>query len=90
MKCFAAIGGAVVATVATWLITYFVMRKKAKNAYRLGTNVGNLALAGGRTAPDGENATSESGASASPTPAEGIETDAAPPEDPPTPPNATP
>jgi hypothetical protein len=43
--CLSAVGGAVIAAVATWLITYFIMRKKAKNATRLGANGENLALA---------------------------------------------
>jgi hypothetical protein len=54
--CLSAIGGAVVATVATWLITYFIMRKKVKNATRLGANGEDPALADGvptdTTTPD--------------------------------------
>ena len=47
-----ALSGAVVAAVTAWLITYFVMRKKAKNAYRLATNGENAALEAEAT-PDG-------------------------------------
>ena len=42
--------GAVIAAVTTWLITYFIMRKKVKNPPRLGTNGGNPALADGVSA----------------------------------------
>jgi hypothetical protein len=88
--CLSAIGGAVIAAVATWLITYFIMRKKVKNATRLGANGGNLALADGvptdntpAPTPDGENASSASGVSAPPdttppTPAEGTDSTSPP------------
>jgi hypothetical protein len=39
--------GAIAVAVATWLITYFIMRKKVKNATRLGANGENPALADG-------------------------------------------
>ena len=50
--CLSAIGGAAVAAVTAWAITYCVMRKKAKNASRLATNGENAALEAEAT-PDG-------------------------------------
>ena len=40
LVALSAIGGAAVAAVTAWVITYFVMRKKVKNAYRPATCAG--------------------------------------------------
>ena len=79
-----AIGGAVVAAVTAWLITYFVMRKKAKNPPRLGTNGEIPAFAAAETASDGITTTSDQGDTASPKEDSVPPTDTAPDEQAPT------